>query len=102
MNKKTYYVSVQAGDILEDPEAAAFEFEIDATDDQVSRLQDMMDEWSQYDSHSVSSMFTYMGEEHSDDVRIDEYDAALKRIYQYIHDLGTLETRQHIESMNIM
>lgn len=102
MDKKTYYVSVQAGDVLEDPEAAAFEFEIVATDNEVARLQDMMDEWSQDDSHSVSSMFSYMGNEHLDDVQVDEYDAGLIKIYRFIHELGTAPTKQHIESMHVL
>lgn len=102
MDKKTFYVSVQAGDVLEDPDVAAFEFEIEATDDQVALLQDLMDEWSQGDSRSPVSMFSYMGEEHSDDTRIDNYDARLERIYRYIHKLGTPETKRHIESMNVM
>ncbi|MDF2671576.1 MAG: hypothetical protein K0R67_3882, partial [Paenibacillus sp.] len=85
MDKKTYYISVQAGNILEDPEAAAFEFEIVASDIQVAQLQDMMDEWSQADSHSVSSMFGYMSDKKPAEARVEEYDEGLSRIYRFIH-----------------
>jgi hypothetical protein len=102
MNKKTYYVSVQAGDILDDPHAAAFEFEIEATDIQVALLQDMMDVWSQADSHSVSSMFGYMSDKKPAEARVEEYDEGLLRIYQFIHEMGTPETKKHIESMNVL
>ncbi|WP_246067159.1 hypothetical protein [Paenibacillus koleovorans] len=102
MQKKTYYVSVQAGDVLEDKEAAAFEFEIEATDEQVSRLQEAMDEWQQADSHSVATLFNYMSDESPDNEKMDDYDVGLHYIYGLIHEMGTEETRKHIESMGVL
>ena len=42
--RKHYYVSVQAGSILEDPEAAAYELEIWANEEELNRLQELFEE----------------------------------------------------------
>jgi hypothetical protein len=62
----------------------------------------MMDEWSQADSHSVSSMFGYMSDKKPAEARVEEYDEGLSRIYRFIHEMGTPSTQKHIESMNVL
>jgi hypothetical protein len=36
------------------------------------------------------------------DVQNDAYDASLRQVYRLIHELGTPETRAHIESMGVL
>lgn len=99
--KKTYYVSVQADTVLPDKDAAAFELEIEATEDEVNRLQEMFEikmdsaESTFIKAHLLTIPYHY-------DVENDRYDEALAQIYRYLHELGTPETRQHIDRMGIM
>jgi len=43
MEKQTYYVSVQAGTVLEDKEAAGYEFEIQATEKEIEQLMELFE-----------------------------------------------------------
>lgn len=99
-DKKTYYVSVGEGQVLEDPEAAAFEFAIHASEAEIDKLQELFQETQDADEDGA---FTFSGSPSvSDSPDNDTYDAHLKDIYRMLHELGTHETKQHIESMNIL
>lgn len=99
--RKTYYVSVGAGQVLEDREAAPFEFEIRANEEELNKLQEMFEETSSAEEASVFHFvrpITTKGDEDYNAV----YVAQLRDIYRLLHRLGTEETRRHIESMNIL
>jgi hypothetical protein len=99
-DRKTYYVSVGAGQVLEDPEAASFEFAIHANEAELDKLQELFEETQDADEDEALS---FRGNPMvSDTPENDTYDALLKEIYRMLHDLGTYETKQHIESMNIL
>lgn len=100
MEKKTYYVSVGSGDILRQEEAANFEFEIQATEDDLNKLEELFEEKEEAETGSMRRSVTPYYEYHNDGEN-DAYDASLKQIYRLIHQLGTPETRAHIESMNL-
>jgi hypothetical protein len=101
MDKKTYYVSVQAGTVLEDMEAAPFEFVIEATPKELDKLQVLFEEKDEADDDTFTRGMTPAIPYHQD-VQNDAYDASLKRVYRYIYELGTPETRKHIESMGVL
>ncbi|WP_239615169.1 hypothetical protein [Cohnella mopanensis] len=99
-DRKTYYVSVGAGQVLEDKEAAAFEFAIHANEAELDKLQELFEEIQDADEDEALS---FKGSPTiSDSPENDTYDALLQEVYRMLHELGTSETRQHIETMNIL
>jgi len=101
MEKKTYYVSVQAESIMEQQGDAAYEFEIQASDRDLGILQEMFETLEDSDNlTSIRAHIPYV--QYHDDPENDEYDVQLQTIYRKLHELGTPETKRHIESMGIL
>jgi hypothetical protein len=97
--RKTYYVAVGARQILEDREAAAFEFAIHANENELNKLQELFEESQDADEDEA---FSFRGWPTVSDVPDnDTYNALIKEIYQMLHKLGTVETKHHIEAMKI-
>lgn len=101
MDKKTYYVSVQSESIMENQGDSGYEFEIKASEREVGKLQELFEELDDWDNATaVRAHIPYV--QYHDDPENDAYDKYLQAIYQKIHELGTPDTRQHIESMGIL
>jgi hypothetical protein len=100
LDKKTYYVSVGSGDIVREEGSANFEFEIQATDEELNELEELFEEKEEADNGSARRALTPYYEYHNDGEN-DAYDTSLGAIYKLIHKLGTTETKNHIESMNL-
>lgn len=100
MEKKTYYISVGSGDIVREKDVTNFEFEIQATEEELNELEELFEEKEEAELGSARRAVTPYYEYHNDGEN-DAYDASLKDIYKMIHKLGTPETRSHIESMHI-
>lgn len=101
MNKKTYYVTVGSGEIVQDPTVTSFEFEIEATDDELNKLQELFEDTAEAElSTARRAMTPYV--EYSFDKENDLYDFKLREIYQMLHALGSQRTREHIESMHVL
>jgi hypothetical protein len=101
MDKKTYYVTVQYGEIMEDPTAFNYDFVINASDEELDQLQELFEdtadaELATYTHAYAVSLSTYYNEENT------SYDNCLREIYKKLHELGTTETKEHIEKMNII
>ncbi len=99
--RKPYYVSVQAGSILEDPTAAAYELAIEANDEERGRLEELFGELSSIDEaqamHFAQSPFGSASDE-----QINRgVDGFLVDIYKLLYKLGTPETRSHIATMGL-
>jgi hypothetical protein len=101
MEKAIYYVSVQAGTILQEQGAAAYEFEIEATSKEVEQLQELMDMKEDAEGSTLARGATPYIPYHLDQAN-DIYDAQLVEVYRAVHRLGTASTRQHIESIGIL
>lgn len=101
MEKTTYYVSVGSGDILQDPKAASFEFEIRATPEELNELEELFEERAEA-SYGTARRAVIPYVEYHHDKENDAYDRSMRDIYLLLHRLGTPETRRHIESMNIL
>lgn len=111
MDKKKYYIAVGSGQILEDKEIASFELEIEATVEEVDQLQELFQLENNEEApiflapHSakdILSMGAAAWEPYKETEVHEEYDHHLVAIYRLLHKLGTAETKQHIESMNIL
>jgi len=99
-SRRTYYVAVGPGQILTDPEAASFEFAIRATEAEIDKLQELFQEAQDADEDEI---FAYSGSPSVADTPHNElHESLLSDIYRMLHELGTSETRKHIESMNIL
>lgn len=101
MRKQRYYVSVQAGTVMLNQGDAAYELEIEATEEEVLALQKLFEQLnaSEFDTfiraHIPAVPYHY-------DRENDVYDAHLKKIYELIYQLGTKETKEHIKSMGLI
>ncbi|MFD2673459.1 hypothetical protein [Marinicrinis sediminis] len=100
--KKMYYVSVQAHSVLEEKGAASFEFEIMATDREIEKLSALFEDVEQAENATFRQTPVPSVPYHELDDANDFYDSTLCEVYAKIHELGTTQTRQHIESMNIL
>lgn len=99
--RKTYYVSVGAGQVLEDKEAAAFEFEIRASEEELNRLQELFEELSSADEAAMFHFPRQLTTLSLDEMN-EQYQQKLQEIYRLLHELGTEETKRHIESIRIL
>lgn len=101
MSKSQYYVTVGTGEVLPERTLSEWEYEINATKDEVFQLQTMFEE---ADSASWSTFWhghiPFKSIIH--DESIDKYDNDLIGIYRLLYKLGTSETKTHIKSMGII
>jgi hypothetical protein len=100
--RKPYYISVQAGQILEDPEAAAYELEIMANPEDISRLQELFEELASMDEAQVAHFHYNPYESASNDQINSGTDGIIQRIYRQLYECGTDSTKKHIEEMQIL
>ncbi|MFE5319147.1 hypothetical protein ACFQ88_10595 [Paenibacillus sp. NPDC056579] len=102
MDKKTYYVAVASGEILEPEDMNGnFEFEILANEEDIDQLQELFEEQAEAHDDTAARAMIPIREYHNDKEN-DAADYWLREIYRKLHALGTPETKQHIESMNIL
>lgn len=101
MDKKRYYVSVQAGTVMENQGDSGYEFEIEATEEEVGLIRSLFEDRTAYEfntylrGHVVALPYHF-------DAENDEYDQCLQEIYATVYQCGTDETKNHIQSMGIL
>lgn len=96
--KKTYYVSVLARTILEGKGDAAYEFEIVASEEEIEQLKELFDGLESSEQQTYFQAH-YLGYPYHQDTANDVYDRDLKAIYRMLRELGTPETRSHIDTI---
>jgi len=101
MEKRRYYVSVQAKTVMESQGDSAYEFEIEATPEELRRLYELFAVTTEADLEQYYRVHT--GETIVDG-RIEEdfVDRHLTEVYRLLEKLGTPETKAHIRSMNVL
>ncbi|MGO4268784.1 hypothetical protein AB4Z22_02885 [Paenibacillus sp. TAF58] len=104
MDKKTYYINVGTGEVLEDKGALNFEFEISATDEEIDKLQELFEETDNSSQGSYATSWLPWKVYNSNEVKEvnQEYDYYLTEVYRTLHKLGSEQTKRHIESMNVL
>ncbi len=105
MEKKRYYITLQAGtttaEIRDVKGESTYDFEIEADPVEIGLLRDML-------THAVHSDFLQWMHSHIPyrdqllDVDNEAYDDNLVSIYRKIYQLGTPETRKNIEQMGLV
>lgn len=98
MDKHKYYVSVQARSILREQGQAAYEWEIEATDDDAAKLQTLFEELEEADHATLGRIMT-PGLPYHHDPQNDEFDRLLQECYDLIHRLGVGETKSQLETL---
>lgn len=101
MDKSKYYVSVQAGTVLHNQGDAAYEFEIEATAKEADKLLELL-EMKQETEEDTLTRGSIPGVPYHFDQENDIHDEHLKGVYQFIHGLGTPETKQFLEENKII
>lgn len=101
MDKKTYYVNVGTGEVLEDSSALNYEFVISATDEEFDQLMELFEETDNTSQGSYATSWLPWKVYYSNETNQD-YDYYLTEIYRTLHRLGNDQTKQHIESMDIL
>ncbi|RUS47600.1 hypothetical protein [Cohnella sp. AR92] len=92
-SRKTYYVAVGAGQIQRDKEAAPFEFAIRANEEELNKLQEAFEELAGSDEPAMRSANAETSQ---------ASDRSFKKVYRKLYELGTEETKRHIESNGIL
>lgn len=100
-DRQPYYVSVQAGQILEDQAAAVYELEIVASEQEVAQLRELFEELSTMDEASMFHFGRTFMETNSDQAMSGPCDDIINEIYRKLYKYGTAETKRHIESMQL-
>jgi hypothetical protein len=101
MERRRYYVSVQAKTVMVNQGDAAYELEIEATPIEVELLHEL------FESESEADFQNFM-RAHNPTLIVDELvsheheDLYLAEAYRLIYQLGTPQTREHIRTMNVL
>ncbi|WP_113930269.1 hydrolase [Bacillus sp. P14.5] len=100
--KRSYYVDMRSGDILEEPsfeESAGLH--ILATPEEREDLKRFFDD--NYDD-DVSTFFRshIPFKQYHDDPQDANYDKSLQQVYARIYQLGDTETKRHIEKIGVL
>lgn len=101
MEKKTYYVSVQAKTVMENQGDGAYELDIEATPEEVRQLRELFESTSEADFMNYVRVHNpeLLEEEVISNELVDRH---LTEIYRLLEKLGTPETKAHIRSMNVL
>lgn len=100
MDKRTYYVSVQGKTIMYNQGDAAYEFEIEATEEEVDTLRELFEEMEDFEEGTFIRSHVLAFPYHHDRDN-DGSDYALKSIYALLSKLGTPETKEQIAKMDL-
>jgi hypothetical protein len=100
MDKKRYYIAVGPGEVMENQGDASYEFEIEATEEDIDRLQELFEEKDNADQSSyvhshLPFVNTYEGPNR-------DHDYYMREVYRLLHQLGTAQTKTHIEQMKVL
>ncbi|EFM09254.1 conserved hypothetical protein [Paenibacillus curdlanolyticus YK9] len=96
--RKLYYVSVAAGQVLDDPEAAAYELVINANREEVNRLKTLFNDYSSMDEAQAFHFVRNPYETTSDAELNGGTDEIIVQIYRLLRELGTEETKRFLTS----
>lgn len=102
MEKRRYYVSVQAKTIVPNQGDAPYELEIDATIDDKHRLERIFHQIDSYDEATGIQAILVPPITHLSLENVDGYEYFLKQAYELIYEFGTEETRAQIRQMKIL
>jgi len=95
MIKSKYYVSVQSKSLSREQGSAAYEWEIEATDEEAAALERLFGRLDESE-HATFIRGMTPGLPYHWDRENDAYDGTLRQIFDRIHALGTPDTRSQM------
>lgn len=101
MVKKKIFVTVNAAEVREVSIPGDVEFEIIATEEDVLEIQNIFNRMDDETKSGLKYLARPFNEKSVDQKRDNESDDMVA-IYELLHKLGTDETREDIESMDIL
>lgn len=101
MEKKPYYISMQSRTIMENKGDAAYELEINATPEDIEKLSTIFEEMGNFDQGSFIKAHALAYPYHLDPEN-DGYDYYLREAYDLLYELGTSQTKQHMEKAGLL
>jgi hypothetical protein len=100
MDKERYYVSVTAHTITKEP-SMTDQLTVLATDKERDYLESLLEQEEHNDDRThLRAMVPYKSADH--DPSTNKYNDKLRSIYRYIYKIGTIQTKRHIEYMDII
>ncbi len=99
--KKTYYINISSGEISQSRFDSPWNFQIEASPNEIQTLRQYFDQNEAGDFPNFLRAHIPFRDYHYDEVN-DRQDEALQQIYGFIYQRGNEETKQLIESMEIL
>ncbi|MBW7458068.1 hypothetical protein ACFOLF_05595 [Paenibacillus sepulcri] len=100
MLPQTYYVSITSGTI-ETELTGTDQLTVQASEDELAQLQHKLDKEKYTDDiTSLRAIIPFKSADH--DKSEEQFSEDIRDLYAYIYQIGTLETKKHIESMKIL
>ncbi|RBW71387.1 hypothetical protein [Bacillus taeanensis] len=98
-NKQVYFVSLQSGEMRNQPwDDQLNYFEIKADPQEAKQLEHLLREVDKRDFNSNAFLLHHFNEEKVDGDR-EEYQYILEKVYQKVYELGTLETKEQLKTL---
>lgn len=99
--KNTYYIDLVSGDILGQMLDENPSFKVYATDDELAELKQCLEDHRKDDMEAFARAHVPYLLYHHDQAN-DKYDAAMKKLYTLIYQLGDEAARKHIEDTGLL
>ena len=101
MQKRNYYVNIQARTINVVRNADTVEWEINGTAADAERIQEWFDELQEADESPLGQFFQLgIGSDTQENEKYYEY--CLRHLYQEMYALGSLETKRQLEQSGLL
>ncbi|WP_078382643.1 hydrolase [Sutcliffiella halmapala] len=101
MERKTYYISLADGNISQVKSAASWNYQIQATDEEITQLRELFDQNYSSDWQSFWRSHIPYVEYHFDRPN-DGYDNGLQQVFKMLYELGDEETKAHIKNQGLL
>ncbi|MFD1774037.1 hypothetical protein [Paenibacillus rhizophilus] len=99
-DKKSYFVSLKHG-LIQEMRGESGEFEVKLDDTGLSELQGRLQELEREDEYAFRRTFVpYKSADHDD--AANQFDDKTVRLYRFLWEHGTEETRRMIVSLNVL
>ncbi|WP_339147390.1 MULTISPECIES: hydrolase [unclassified Sutcliffiella] len=101
MERKTYYISLAEGSISQVSTSTPWDYQIQATDDEITQLREIFDQNYSSDWQSFWRAHIPFIQYHYDREN-DAYDNGLQHAFKMIYELGDDATKAHIKNQGLM
>ena len=101
MDRRRYYVSVHSKSIMENQGDGAYEFEVEATPEELDELRDLFADLEIDENKTAFRGALQPAKPYHLDGENDAYDDDLNEIYNLLLRIGTEETVRHLNGMRL-